>query len=377
VLLRNHAISGAWVLQANAGLNFYIGNSPMANGAPNVQAGRPWAKLVNMARARGLTGPAEQDAFYRGEALRWWREAPGAALGLFAKKIYLVWSAHETRPNLDLHYFRALSPALSLPWPGFGTLAPLALLGAGLALIRPRRETFLLVIYAAVYTLATAAFVVSSRYRLPLVSAAIPLAGIAAADLAARLRDRAWRGALVRAAALAALAIAVRPVPADVRVRDHAEERYNEGTVLLGLGRNREAEAVFRAAWAERQDDGRIANNLGALLVRTGRAGEAVGWLRGAVRLYPEVPDAWSNLGAALALTGNLEEAKRAYRESLKIDPDRAGARLALGSILLHQGDRAGARRELEAARALGAELPPAEREALGAGEAPPGAPVP
>jgi Flp pilus assembly protein TadD len=184
---------------------------------------------------------------------------------------------------------------------------------------------------------------VSSRYRLPLVSAAIPLAGIAAADLAARLKDRAWRSALIRAAALAALAIAVRPVPSDVRVRDHTEERYNEGTVLLGLGRNREAEAVFRAAWAERQDDGRIA----------------------------------SNLGAALALMGNLEEAKRAYRESLKIDPNRGGTRLALGAILLQEGDRAGARRELEAARALGVELPPAEREALGAGEPPPGAAVP
>ena len=368
VLVRNHALSGAWTIQANAGLNFYIGNSPQADGTPNVQSGRPWEKLVNMARDKSITSPAAQDRFYRGEALRWWREAPGAALALYAKKLYLVWCAHETRPNLDLYYFRARSPTLALPWPGFGVLTPLAMLGAGLVLLRPRREAVLLLLYAAVYTLATAAFVVSSRYRLPVVSAAIPLAGLAAADLVERVRGRAWRGAIAAALVLALLAVAVRPVPAALLARDHADEYYNEGTVLLSQGRVRDAEAVFRAAWAERKDDGRIANNLGAILLNSDRTEEAVGWFREAVRLYPEVAGAWYNLGDALVSIGRTDEAKRAYLQSLALDPGAARARLGLGSILLREGDLAAARRELRAARALGERLSPAELEALAAG---------
>jgi len=363
VLLRNRAVSGAWILQTNGGLNFYIGNRPGADGTPNVRAGRPWAQLVAMASSRGISEPAAQDAFYRGMTLRWWREEPGRALALFGKKVFLFWNAYETRSSLDVYYFRRLSPALSLPWPGFGAAAPLALLGAGIALFRRRPETDLLLLYAATYTLATAIFAVSGRYRIPIVPAVVPLAGIGAADLIDRLRSGSPRRVIVPAAALLLLAAAVRWTPAGVIVRDNAEERYNEGTRLMEVGRLPEAERAFRDAWAQRKDDGRVANNLGALLLRTGRSTEGLGWLRTAVRLYPEVPEAWANLGAAATVTGRPVEAERAYRESLRVDPNRGATHLGFGLWLLSTGDRDGAAREFGEAQRLGAALP---REAIG-----------
>jgi tetratricopeptide (TPR) repeat protein len=359
VLLRNHEVSGLWILQTNSGVNFYMGNYPGADGTPNIHAGRPWARLVAMAPERGILSPPDQDAFYRGLALRWMREEPGRALALFGRKLFLFWNAYETRPSLDVYYFRRLSPVLSFPWPGFGILAPLALLGAGLALGRRRPEPDLLLLYALVYTLATASFMVSSRYRIPIVQAALPLAGIAAADLTRRLRSGNPRAALGPAAALIVLAMAVRWTPADLHVRDNAEERYNEGTRLMEMGRLTEAEGAFRRAWAEKQDDGRIAGNLGALLVRTGRAPEALGWLRTAVRLYPELADLWGNLGAAAMIAGHPEESEKAYRESLRIDPNRGPPRLGYGLLLLSRGDRDGAAREFAQARRLGVTLPP------------------
>jgi Flp pilus assembly protein TadD len=359
VLLRNHAVSGLWILQTNGGLNFYMGNYPGADGTPNIHAGRPWARLVAMAPERGIVSPPDQDAFYRGLALTWMREEPGRALALFARKLFLFWNAYETRPSLDVHYFRRLSPALSLPWPGFGILAPLALVGAGVALGRRRPETDLLLLYALVYTFATAAFMVSSRYRIPIVPAALPLAGIAVEDLARRLRRGNRRRAIIPAAALIVLAMAVRWTPADLPVRDHAEERFNEGTRFMEMGRLTEAERAFRRAWAERQDDGRIAGNLGALLVRTGRAPEGLVWLRTAARLYPELAEVWGNLGTAAMIAGHPEESEKAYRESLRIDPNGGPTRLGFGFLLLSRGDRDGAAREFAEARRLGATLPP------------------
>lgn len=376
VLLRNHAISGAWILQTNSGLSFHEGNRPGADGTPNVRPGRPWALLTAMAPARGLTSPAAQDAFYRGLSLRWWREAPDRAFALFVKKVFLFWNAYETRPSLDVYYFRSQSPTLSLPWPGFGTLAPLALLGAGVVLLRRRPETDLLLLYALVYTFATAAFMVSSRYRIPIVPAALPLAGVGVADLVHRLRSGNARRALAPMMVLIALAVAVRWTPSDLLVRDNAEEHYNEGTRFMEIGRFPEAERAFRRAWVERQDDGRVASNLGALLVRTGRAPEGLGWLRNAVRLYPELPEVWANLGMAALLTGHPEESEKAYRESLRIDPDVGAARLGFGFLLLARGDRDGAAREFVEARRLGTTLPPEAMAVMAPPMAPPMAPL-
>ncbi len=359
VLLRNHTLSGEWLLQTNGGLNFYMGNYPGADGTPNIHAGRPWALLVAMAPGRGIRSPAAQDAFYRGLALRWMREEPGRAAALFGRKVFLFWNAYETRPSLDVYYFRGLSPALSLPWPGFGTLAPLALWGAAVALLRRRPETDLLLLYALVYTLAGAAFMVSSRYRIPIVPAALPLAGIAVRDLIERVRSGGARRAVGPAAAVAALAVAVHWTPADVRVGDNAEEHYNEGTRLLEAGRLGEAERVFREAWAQRQEDGRIASNLGVLLLRTGRAPEGLVWLRRGAQKYPEQAEIWGNLGSAALVTGHDAESERAYRESLRLDPNRGATRLGFGFLLLARGDRDGAAREFALARRLGTTLPP------------------
>jgi Flp pilus assembly protein TadD len=365
VVARNHAISGAWMAQANGWLNFYIGNNADADGTPNVRPGRPWGKLLALAGSRGIADPAARDDFYRGLAFRWWREEPARAAALIARKIGLFWSSYEVRASQDIYFLRRLSPSLSLPWPGFGVLAPLALLGAAAALRRRSRERDLLLLYVATYTLATAAFVVSGRYRLPVAAAAIPLAGFAVSSLVEALRKGPHRLAAGGLVLLLVLALAVRQVPDDVIVRDNADERYNLGTILLKMERYDDAEAVLRAAWEERKDDGRIPVNLGIVLLRTGRAAESLPLLQQAVALYPESPEAWSALGVAAASTGQARQAERAYRNSLALAPDRAKTHLGYGLFLLRQGERSAAADHLMAARRLGAVLPPHAEAAL------------
>lgn len=360
LLARNHAISGTWVFQANTWLVFYEGNNPEADGTANMRPGRSWQLFATMAEREGITSLEGKEKYYRERAFRWWREAPADALKLFAKKVFLFWNAYETRSSMNIYYFRALSPTLSLPWPGFGLLAPLALVGLTATALRRRRETDLLIIYTLTYTLATAAFIVGGRYRIPVTASAIPLAGIGVARLIEAFRDGRWRFAAAGAALAVVIGLGVRHVPEDVRINEFSDELYNRGTILMSLGRYAEAEAAFREGWKQGPEDGRIPGNLGVVLLKTGRVADSYRYFREAVRLYPESAESWSNLGVAAAETGGVEEARRAYERSLALAPEIGTTHRAYGLFLLRQGDRDGARAHFLRARALGVDLPPA-----------------
>ena len=71
------------------------------------------------------------------------------------------WGAYELPDNLDLYLYRESAPMLRLPLPGFGTVAPLGLLGALLALSR-RGWPRALLLFVAVYCGSVVAFFVLS-----------------------------------------------------------------------------------------------------------------------------------------------------------------------------------------------------------------------
>ncbi|MDP3939288.1 MAG: tetratricopeptide repeat protein [Deltaproteobacteria bacterium] len=365
IVARNHAVSGAWVAQANTWLAFYEGNNPEADGTANMRGGRPWQRFATLAEREGITTVEGKDRYYRGRALDWWRDRPADALRLLGKKIYLVWCAYETRTSLNTYYFRDLSRVLSLPWPGFGLLTPLALLGVLASALRRRRETTLLVVYAFTYTLATAAFMAGGRYRIPIAAAAIPLAGVGVAWLVEAARGGRRGLAAAGIAGVLLLVTAFRFVPADVVIREYGDERYNLGTILMALGRTDEAEAALRKARIDRPVDGRIPNNLGVIMLKTGRVPESLPLFRDAVRLYPELAEAWSNLGTAAAATGLPDEARRAYETSLGLASENGMTHLAYGLFLYDQGNADAGRAHIAMAQGFGAPLTPKARAIL------------
>ncbi len=225
VTLRNHALTGEWVLVSHAGgLNFFIGNNPDANGAfrvprpfPRALADDPWEQRAafrshaEQAVGREL-GSSEVSAFWRERALDFIRTQPGAWLRLEWRKLALSVNAYEPWNIRSFALTRDFSWVLRLPLLSFGVLGPLALLG----LLLTRREWRRLVpLYAMLATiLATQlVFFVLSRYRVP----AIPVLAIFAAAGLVQLLDavhaRRWRRVGVAAALLVALSFAVhRPI---------------------------------------------------------------------------------------------------------------------------------------------------------------------
>ncbi len=160
------------------------------------------------------------------------------------------------------------------------------------------------------------------------VSFAVPSGGLARADLAGALANRAVSlkeaGDLARAEETARRALALDP--------ECVMARYDLGVILEALGRPAEAAEEYRGAIA--RDPGHAAaGNLAAILVTAGDFAGAEAVLRPALRASPGDRVAWTNLVVALAAGGDLagarEAAAAAAKEGIRLDPE---LRLAIGA---------------------------------------------
>ncbi|WP_083656718.1 tetratricopeptide repeat protein [Mongoliimonas terrestris] len=116
------------------------------------------------------------------------------------------------------------------------------------------------------------------------------------------------------------------------------EFRTNYAIALRRLGREGDAEALFRAIIAEAPGAGEALINLGALLVDSERPAEALPLLEQAVALRPGAAIAHRTLGNALRALARPAEALAPFDRAVDLAPadpelriDRAHARLAAG----------------------------------------------
>lgn len=194
---------------ALGGIHFYIGTNPAADGEYVIVPGiRPdivghvadARRLAEERVARPLT-PAEVSRFWFDEGLRFIREQPGRYALLQLRKLWFALEADEMGSfGDDFDELAHLSPVLRLPAVLFGTIIPLALLGALFA--TGSRRAAIVPAIAGALLVSLLPFFVAGRYRLPLAPPTIVLAAAGLARLA-----RWWRTGR-RATAAAALGVA-------------------------------------------------------------------------------------------------------------------------------------------------------------------------
>ena len=212
VALRNHHLSGEWILTTSqAGQNFYIGNNPTnpwgAYGALPFVRGNPHFEEADFraaaeAQAGRSLAPREVSRFWFAQAFQHMREHPAFAARAMFCKLVLFWNDFEISDNQDQYLLERDSWVLRLPLLGFGGVAPLALLGV-IATVRTRRAVRLLGGFVILYCASVVAFFIFSRYRIQVVPALLPLAAVGAAELVARIRDRSWTRVAAAAAVVA------------------------------------------------------------------------------------------------------------------------------------------------------------------------------
>jgi tetratricopeptide (TPR) repeat protein len=317
---RNHLVSGEWVLiSSNGGINFYLGNSARSEELVALRPGSEWEGLI---REPGEVSSGASSRYFLRKGLRFLVGHPGRALGLYARKLYRLVNNRERMRNLDIAYHRSRSRILGLPYPGFGWILALALLGfprlpAGDPLRRNVRR--LLIIFLATYALSILLFFVTSRYRLPLLPVlAIPAAAWLSWALG-RVRARRF-GPLLREAPLLA------------------------GMLLL-TGTN-----FLDPPGIHYRD---VYMNLADALERSGDDEGAVRALEEVVRRYPEFPDARLRLGVRAMAAGDYESARRSFERVAELRPDSEKPWYNLGLLWLRQGDAPRAREALERAASL------------------------
>ena len=378
IALLNRVVGRDTVLIASqGGMNFYIGNHPGSDGrsARFPGATAEWEGMIEGATraAEAAEGrplrPSEVSRHWFAQGGRFWREQPGAALALLARKSAYLLGAPEIANDKPIRtLITRYGSFLAWPWPGFGWVLPLALVGivwgAG------RRQTALLVGFAAAYGAAVALFFVSGRHRLPMAAVLIVVAGGGVEVLRARGRDRRLWTPL---AVLILVGVAVAAPQAGYRenlphghyligrglVRDgdlggavaefreavemqpeFPEARRSLGAALLAAGRAAEAEAASRET-AGGPVDPEVRFNRALALMALGRHGEAVALLEATVAAAPRDAMTWLRLGNARLATGDRAGAEAAFVAALDLAPERPEARFNLANLRLEEGRNA------------------------------------
>lgn len=134
----------------------------------------------------------------------------------------------------------------------------------------------------------------------------------------------------------------------------------NLGGILLGRGRDGDAEGYFRRAIAIEPTFPEAYDNLGIVLHDRGRIDDAIETYRTAARLDPRYPIVHNNLGISLAEQGRLDDAVAEFRRALALKPRFPKAQLNLGIALLKQGKQAEAVAALQEAVRLAPDDPDA-----------------
>lgn len=312
VLLRNHAASGDWVLiSSNGGVNFFLGNNPDADGTFHLPAGEPLQNdndglLVSSTEAvrsaiGGTPGPAAVSGWWMRRGLAFWIADPLAALGLTARKLLYFLNAAELPNHYAIDFFRERVPILRI-LPGFLLLGPLALWG--LWRLWRQRQTRALHVAALTYAASVVFFFVTDRYRLPVIAAFLPAAGVAIVDLGAIARRR-------------------RPGESTVAVVSLA--------LLVTL-------AAFRFVDLS-PGMAHMHNLLGSLYYRQGQMGAARQEFEEALRVRPNQPEALNNLGRTELLAGQVTRAETLFRQAIEVEPRRPEAWLNLEEVLRNRAE--------------------------------------
>lgn len=379
--VRNRVVGGEWVLTtAQGGPNFYLGNNPINTSGryeplPFVGANPKYERAGFTAEAERRTGrrlsATEVSRFWFGEAWRWMRSYPGDWLLLTWRKFSTYWGAYEVPDNLDYDLYRQSAPVLRLPLPGFGLVAPLGLLG--LWTVRRRGGwPHLLGLFVLLYSTSVVLFFVFSRYRLPMLPALFPLAGVASVNLVRRVRaglsGKASIAPASRQLALVFLLASFVNLPVHALPGSRAfaiagalglprrAESSAPGHFNLGLSYARRADnghdpapllelAVREFREAARQNPSASAPvaELGKALARLRRDAEAIDAFLTAIRLAPDQPRPHHVVGLLYRRGGDLVAAERHFRRALQIAPHRLDSAIALGEVLLQRGDRTAA----------------------------------
>jgi tetratricopeptide (TPR) repeat protein len=391
VTVRNALVGGDLVpIASQGGMNLYIGNHPASDGVTAVLPGAPddfWGGYHAARRgAEEAAGHPLRDSqvsnYWFSRGLRFWKEQPGQAMALTARKLALFWSGAEIANNKDIYFLRRRIPILGLlirPGPlylPFGLIAPLALAGmilawrrrggldgdrrrgeaAGKSTGRPRSEASggssgagrpggeagcngtgagLMALFVFAYMASIIPFFVTARFRLPVVPFLLIFAGFTLTAFF-RIQSAAWK--IPAVVCIAVLGLLVNLNLAGYPLPPPATSHVSLGHLYLEKGQLERAEREFAQALTSLTPSSRLSDphrhalaGLARVYAGTSRADRGIDLLGEAVSKWPAAAELHFQLGHLFYRQGRLEQAVASWQRTVELDPSFQQAHLELG----------------------------------------------
>lgn len=360
--LHNRFVAGEPVLlSAHGGMNFYVGNSPIANGYPKLppglradQAGMLADSITWAERSAGRPlSRAEVSAYWSGRARESIAADPVAWGRLLGVKVRNFWSAF---PYDDLSMITQLREnGVLLPGFGFGVAALLGLPGLVLASSRGGRARW--VASAVLLHMGSLLTVfITERYRMAAAPGLLLLGAYGLWSAAVSLHARRVGPTLLYAGLLAGSALAVfwpqsnaelltlddyNTALADLRANrldraqtklervvtvcpDNAESHFALGNLWLARGNRERAKDCYRRTMQLSPGHGAVLNNLGLLALEEHRPELATRFLERSLRFRPDSAHTLYLLASARLEHGEMPAARMAIDAALRLEPGRA-----------------------------------------------------
>lgn len=342
------------LIASNGGVNFWIGNNPVADGRTAVVPGTRYGWWEgyhdSIAQAEAAEGrklkPSEVSQHYAAKTWDWILDNPGDALANLGWKFRLFFSDLELGNNLEVRFFsERYNPFIRFLPLRFCVLMGLGLLGLLLCLRRPG-ELFPLWSFVLVYILSIVAFFVCSRYRLPVLPPLIVLGAHAFFWLIDAARQR--RFAALLAGLLTAVLIGFGTTRAPLTLGD--DNGYLQlGNAAALAGRPAEAIGHFEEALRINPANFVVAVGLAKSLHFSGERRRALTVLQAAQQRRPFVPEIIDSLLNVQIESGMFNEAEALADAAFQHDPSMPLLRYHRGRIRFARGDLDGAIEEFRA----------------------------
>jgi Tfp pilus assembly protein PilF len=359
--IHNYLIAGDPVfLSAHSGVNFWIGNNPVATGyprfPPGLHAGQKAMLEDSITTAEKAAGRSlkrsEVSAYWSGKARSYIKNNFVAWLKLLLVKTGNFWNAFQYDDLSIITILREQN--VILPGPKFGLIAALAIPGLVLAFARyPLSRWVAAAILLHMASLLTV--FVTERYRV----AAVPGLLLGASFGVSELWQRCVSGKYSRAALYLVLLLAAT-LFVSIPQKDPglwALDAYNSGWQALQSNNLPWAEEKLNVAYAYAPKNAEVNFALGNLRLAQGNNPAAESYYFATLRLDSNHEGAYNNLGILALEQKRWNRAANLFAKAVQQDPGDAKTYYLMAQAQFHAGDLQNA--SLAVARAI--ELNPAE----------------
>ena len=346
-------------LSAHGGVNFWIGNNPIANGyprfPPGLRAGQAAMLEDSITSAESAAGRplkrAEVSAYWSAKANEYIAHHFSEWLGLLLIKARNFWNAFQYD---DLSIITSLREhRVILPGLYFGLVAALGLPGMLWAWIKSPASRWITVAIGLQLCALLTVFV-TERYRLPIVPGLLIMATYGLWVLWKALLGKRWVQAGAYALSLVLSALFVSWPQHDPAL--WALDAYNSGWQALESGDLPLADKKLRLAHAYVPKNAETNFAMGNLKLAQGERASASLLYFTTLQLDQNHRGALNNLGVLALEDRDFKRAENCFRRAERIDPRNAKVHFLLAKALLARGNHNDAEAEIQTAIALNPE---------------------